>query len=1216
MKKFLTVNLFLFSQLFLQAQEPELMLPVGHTASFGSLYFSPDGNLVATTAFKEKMVAVWDVRAGKLLATFNDTLAFWSFQKVIFSNDGKKLFTYGGAKMIWDIEKKKLLLDMQSEEENEYSNPASHISFSPDGAKLAFEKNSIAAVMDIASKKIIAAFTNPGYEIQSLLFSPNGKYLAINTKKETIIRSITDSNFLFALGDGGSVFFTPDSKKIVAWKLGELLIYDVDTGSLVKKIGSKPPGELYFNHDYKKVIAIMYERRKDIVYRKALLFDIEKGILLYQWENVSAARFHPDNETVIIIKEGPGKLTKYDDLLPTSYVEIWNSNTFKLIKKWSDNLSLTINDEGNRVAGVTDTIVKVFSAKTGTILREWDWHGHIPNYKTTISPNGKRVVTKSSHINIWNSESGTMLASAFIGYRSDEFENNVNIIYGNDSSTFIATEKANWQIWNSQDAKLLLQSSNNFKGTVIAAISHNNHQAAFIYQNEKQAYLELYDLKLLKRVKKFITSTSPVKAFSFSPDNTKFLISYTEKDNTEIRSASSFSLEKKGAGIIGKGFSSDGTKMITTLSNDSLSYVWNINTGALIIRMPGKAFFSPVESTILTTTGVIWDLENKEPRISINDFDEFWWDEMKGVGVDLDLHFSLDGTKIIGVVINYGSSGQFSSVNVWDAKTGKLMQAPDTAFTYYNDYISRTGRKLVHVPINEDEDLKIIDIDKKDTVWLLNSRTADRARYAEFSPDDKYLFTSNDQTIKKWDVATGRLLFTFFPVDSTAYLTLAPSGYYSCSQDAAKILHYVKGMQIVSFAQLDVRYNRPDKVLEYIGYSDTALIKAYKKAYEKRIKKSGIDTTTFGDGFGMPTADFLNREKIEAEQKTQMLTLYISGNDSTYYLDRFNIWVNEVPVFGMKGIKIDKRHANSFDTVISIKLSQGENRIETSVTNINGTESYRIPLLVKYLPTVKLKESTRFIGIGIDKFVDKQYNLQYSTKDIRDLAIKLKWKYGSTIIIDTLFNENVTVSNVKALKQKLQQTSENDKVIIAYSGHGMLNEEYDYYLSTYSINFEKPSENGLPYDEIENLLDSIPARKKLLLIDACHSGEVDKEDIITLTASSDSLIKGLKPVAYKTEGHLGLKNSFELMQSLFVNVGKSTGATIISAAAGTQFAVERNDLKNGVFTFSILEAMKKYPLMKISQLKKIVGERVVELTKGLQQPTSRNEAITVDWDVW
>ncbi len=138
-----------------------------------------------------------------------------------------------------------------------------------------------------------------------------------------------------------------------------------------------------------------------------------------------------------------------------------------------------------------------------------------------------------------------------------------------------------------------------------------------------------------------------------------------------------------------------------------------------------------------------------------------------------------------------------------------------------------------------------------------------------------------------------------------------------------------------------------------------------------------------------------------------------------------------------------------------------------------------------------------------------------------------------------------------------------------------------------------------------------------MLIDACHSGEVDKEDLVTLASTSDSLIKGFKPVAYKKdEKHLGLRNSFELMQSLFVNVGKSTGATIISAAAGTQFALERNDLKNGVFTYSILEAMASHSSMKISELKNIVGKRVEELTKGLQKPTSRNETITVDWSLW
>jgi hypothetical protein len=48
-----------------------------------------------------------------------------------------------------------------------------------------------------------------------------------------------------------------------------------------------------------------------------------------------------------------------------------------------------------------------------------------------------------------------------------------------------------------------------------------------------------------------------------------------------------------------------------------------------------------------------------------------------------------------------------------------------------------------------------------------------------------------------------------------------------------------------------------------------------------------------------------------------------------------------------------------------------------------------------------------------------------------------------------------------------------------------------------------------------------------------------------------------------------MANSFELMQSLFVNVGKGTGATIISAAGGMQYAQERGDLKM-VFLLTVL----------------------------------------------
>ena len=456
-------------------------------------------------------------------------------------------------------------------------------------------------------------------------------------------------------------------------------------------------------------------------------------------------------------------------------------------------------------------------------------------------------------------------------------------------------------------------------------------------------------------------------------------------------------------------------------------------------------------------------------------------------------------------------------------------------------------------------------------------------------------------------------------IDSLDWIMVLRNGYYMTSKNGAKALGYVSGMQVFPFEQFDIKNNRPDLVLKAIGLADSSLIKAYRNAYLKRIKKLEIDTTQFKDEFEIPEADFGNRDKIDHEQKTGKLSLTITAKDNNNTLSRFNVWNNEVPVFGKNGRSIKEAKSNRLNTTVEVTLSEGINRLETSVMNTNGVESYRVPLIVKYIPDKPGKKTTHFIGIGIDQFADSKYNLQYSVKDIRDLSARLKEKYAGNIIIDTLLNENVTVTNVKALKQKLRQTTENDKVIIAYSGHGMLSKSYDYYLSTYSINFEKPEQNGLSYEELENLLDSIPARKKLMLIDACHSGEVDKDEVakmVVVQKQLDPTRKGVIILEDTANKRVGMKNSFDLMQDLFVNVGRSTGATIISAAAGTQFALEKGDLKNGVFTYSILELMKQTTTTTISELKKYVNQRVTELTKGMQVPTSRNENVVMDWVVW
>ena len=94
----------------------------------------------------------------------------------------------------------------------------------------------------------------------------------------------------------------------------------------------------------------------------------------------------------------------------------------------------------------------------------------------------------------------------------------------------------------------------------------------------------------------------------------------------------------------------------------------------------------------------------------------------------------------------------------------------------------------------------------------------------------------------------------------------------------------------------------------------------------------------------------------------------------------------------------------------------------------------------------------------------------------------------------------------------------------------------------------------------------------------------------------------------------GLKNSFTYMKTLFNDVSKGTGSTVISAAGGYEFALESEDWNNGVFTYAVLEGLSsgdadrnRDGFVHVSELKDYVTLKVVELTDGKQHPTTRSE---------
>ena len=62
---------------------------------------------------------------------------------------------------------------------------------------------------------------------------------------------------------------------------------------------------------------------------------------------------------------------------------------------------------------------------------------------------------------------------------------------------------------------------------------------------------------------------------------------------------------------------------------------------------------------------------------------------------------------------------------------------------------------------------------------------------------------------------------------------------------------------------------------------------------------------------------------------TRTLSLEIEASDELYALDRINVWINDVPVYGREGIDLRNDKTFKIHKTIKLELSDGKNRIQT-----------------------------------------------------------------------------------------------------------------------------------------------------------------------------------------------------------------------------------------------------------------------------------------------
>lgn len=524
-----------------------------------------------------------------------------------------------------------------------------------------------------------------------------------------------------------------------------------------------------------------------------------------------------------------------------------------------------------------------------------------------------------------------------------------------------------------------------------------------------------------------------------------------------------------------------------------------------------------------------------------------------------------------------------------------------------------------------DRNLIAYDLETRQEIFSVYSKHSGPITAIKFNPGYPYLATaSQDGLIKFWDENTGAQKLSLAAFGQSDFIYITPDNYYFATRGALENIGFKVQDKVYAVEQFDMKYNRPDIVLDSLGYASDKLLAAYNKAYHKRLKKMGFTQESLSEDFHIPEVNI--KSELPYEQTDPLLNITIQVHDSRYKLDRLNVWINDVPVYGKSGIDLTSENSSDIEKKLSLQLSDGDNKVQISVINDKGAESLKETFTVAYKGPSQSRD-LYMIVIGVSEYQDNNFNLNYAAKDANDLANLFenqKDGYEEKHIY-RLLNEEATRKNILAMKNVLMQSNVNDEVILFVAGHGLLDANLDYYFATTEVNFTDPAENGLLYEDLENLLDGIPARKKLMMVDACHSGEVDKEEMeqvaYTETQEGSVTFRNAGNTAYRTKSDLGF-NAFELMKELFADLRRGSGATVISAAGGAEFAFESEEWDNGVFTYSVLQGLKTGEAdingdgeVRVSELHEFVVKNVRKLTNGQQNPTSRRENLNNDFRI-
>ena len=461
-------------------------------------------------------------------------------------------------------------------------------------------------------------------------------------------------------------------------------------------------------------------------------------------------------------------------------------------------------------------------------------------------------------------------------------------------------------------------------------------------------------------------------------------------------------------------------------------------------------------------------------------------------------------------------------------------------------------------------------------------------------------FTSNgtlmyapaeDKGIEVWDTEKGSLLGTYYFLEnSKEYVFISPDGLFDGSPEAVKELYYVKNYKAYSLDKFFEKFYTPNLLLRKkngedlpVPNIDDLLKEVTAKilyAEAKRNLEVSDDKPSYSNTSGVAE---ITVNATAPEDKVDEIRLFHNGK-------AVNLATRGLFVADADGAESKK---------YTINLLPGANSFRAIALNSQRTESEPDEIVVNYKNgdapapkpnnntnnSVKVDEIDRnatlhIVVVGINAYKGKINPLTYALPDATAFKTELE-KDAKSVIGNVksylIADDAASKSGIVAAFENIKKSAKPEDVFVFYyAGHGYIhptNKEFYLVSSDVADGGESLLKNGVSSKELQTFAVDIPAQKQLFIMDACQSAG-----------------------AFEAM----LKHDGEQQKALAV-VSRSTGTHWMAASGSTETAKEFGELGHGVFTYSLLEALKgkavSNKMITVNGLKNYLQTIVPELVK-------------------